>query len=37
MIKAVDIKAELAGLRVLDGRGKATTDAETKAAFVLPS
>lgn len=33
MIKAVDIKAELAGLRVLDGRGKATTDAEAKAAF----
>lgn len=33
MIRAVDIKAELAGLRVLDGRGKATTDAEAKAAF----
>jgi mannose-6-phosphate isomerase-like protein (cupin superfamily) len=33
MIKVVDIKAELAGLRVLDGRGKATTEAEAKAAF----
>ena len=33
MIKAVDIKAELARLPFLNGRGKDTTDAEAKAAF----
>jgi mannose-6-phosphate isomerase-like protein (cupin superfamily) len=32
-IKAVDIKAELAGLTFLHGRGKDTTEAEKKAAF----
>ncbi|MGH7335567.1 MAG: cupin domain-containing protein [Candidatus Rokuibacteriota bacterium] len=33
MIKAVDIEAELAGRPVLHERGKATTEAEAKAAF----
>lgn len=35
MIKAVDIKAELAGLQVLHGRGTATTEAEARAAFAV--
>jgi mannose-6-phosphate isomerase-like protein (cupin superfamily) len=35
MIKAVDIKAELAGLKVLRGRDTSTTEAETKAAFAV--
>jgi hypothetical protein len=33
MIKAVDIKAELAGRLVLHGRGKETTEAEIESAF----
>jgi mannose-6-phosphate isomerase-like protein (cupin superfamily) len=33
MIKAVDIKAELAGRLVLHGRGKETTEAEIEGAF----
>lgn len=33
MIKAVDIKAELARLPFLHGRGKDTTEAEARAAF----
>ena len=33
MIRAVDIKAELAGRPVLGGRGKDTTEAEAEAAF----
>ncbi|ETX00375.1 MAG: hypothetical protein ETSY2_39240 [Candidatus Entotheonella gemina] len=32
-IKAIDIKAELAGLPFLHGRGRETTEAEKKAAF----
>lgn len=35
MIKAVDIKAELAGRSVLHGRSTETTEAEAKAAFVI--
>ena len=35
MIKAVDIKAELAGRPVLHGRSTATTEAEAKAAFAV--
>jgi mannose-6-phosphate isomerase-like protein (cupin superfamily) len=35
MIKAVDIKAELAGRSVLSGRGKDTTEADAKAAFAV--
>ncbi len=35
MIKAVDIKAELAGRPVLGARGKETTEAEAKAAFAV--
>jgi mannose-6-phosphate isomerase-like protein (cupin superfamily) len=35
MIKAVDIKAELAGLRVLEGRSTATPEAEARAAFAV--
>ena len=35
MIKAVDIKAELAGRPVLHGRSKATTESEAKAAFAV--
>ena len=35
MIKAVDIKAELAGRPVLDGRGKDTTVAEAQEAFAI--
>ena len=35
MIKAVDIKAELAGRPVLHGRGKETTEAEDRAAFAV--
>ena len=35
MIKAVDIKAELAGRPVLSERGKDTTEAEAKAAFAM--
>ena len=35
MIKAVDIKAELAGVRVLHGRSTQTTAAESKAAFAV--
>ena len=35
MIKAVDIKAELAGRPVLSERGKDTTDAEAAAAFAV--
>ena len=33
MIKAVNIKAEWAELRVLHGRGKETTEAKAEAAF----
>ncbi len=33
MIKAIDIKAELAGRTVLHGRGRETTEAEAQAAF----
>jgi mannose-6-phosphate isomerase-like protein (cupin superfamily) len=33
MLKAVDIKAELAGRPVLHGRGKETPEAKAKAAF----
>ncbi len=36
-IKAIDIKAELAGLPVLHGRGKDTTEAEKQAAFTTLS
>jgi mannose-6-phosphate isomerase-like protein (cupin superfamily) len=35
MIKAVDIKAELAGRPVLRGRDKDTTEAEAKGAFAV--
>jgi mannose-6-phosphate isomerase-like protein (cupin superfamily) len=35
MIRAVDIKAELAGRPVLSGRGKDTTEADAKAAFAV--
>jgi len=35
MIKAVDIKAELAGRSVLHGRSTETTEAEAKAAFAI--
>jgi len=35
MIRAIDIKAELAGRLVLHGRGKETTEAEAKAAFAI--
>lgn len=35
MIKAVDIKAELAGVSVLRGRSSQTTAAESKAAFAV--
>jgi len=35
MIKAVDIKAELAGRPVLGDRGPNTTEAEAKAAFAV--
>ena len=35
MIKAVDIKAELAGRPVLSGPDKDTTEAEAKAAFAV--
>jgi mannose-6-phosphate isomerase-like protein (cupin superfamily) len=35
MLKAVDIKAELAGRPVLSGRGKDTTEAEAKGAFAV--
>ena len=35
MIKAIDVKAELAGLQVLHGRSAATTEPETKAAFAV--
>jgi mannose-6-phosphate isomerase-like protein (cupin superfamily) len=37
MIKAIDIKAELARLPFLHGRGKDTTDAEKRAAFTTLS
>ena len=33
MIKAVDVKAELAGRTVLHGRGRETTEVEAQAAF----
>ncbi|HUO64342.1 MAG TPA: cupin domain-containing protein [Terriglobales bacterium] len=35
MIKAVDIKAELAGVPILHGRSTQTTAAESKAAFAV--
>ena len=35
MLRAVDIKAELAGRPVLSGRGKDTTEAEAKEAFAV--
>ena len=35
MIRAVDIKAELAGRPVLQGRDEKTTEAEAKAAFAV--
>ena len=35
MIKAVDIKAELAGRPVLGARGKETTEAEAREAFAV--
>ena len=35
MIKAIDVKAELAGLKALHGRSTATTAAETQAAFAV--
>lgn len=35
MIKAIDVRAELAGLRVLRGRTKDTSDAEAGAAFAV--
>ena len=35
MIRAIDIKAELAGVPFLRGRGKKTTEAEAKAAFAI--
>ncbi len=35
MLKAVDIKAELAGRPVLSGRSKDTTEAEAKGAFAV--
>ena len=35
MIKAIDIKAELAGRPLLRGRDKGTTEAEAKAAFAI--
>ncbi len=35
MLKAVDIKAELAGRPVLSGRNQDTTDAEAKGAFAV--
>jgi len=35
MIKAVDIKAELAGRPILGARGKETTEAEAKEAFAV--
>ena len=35
MLKAVDIKAALAGRPVLGGRSKDTTEAEAKAAFAI--
>jgi mannose-6-phosphate isomerase-like protein (cupin superfamily) len=37
MLKAIDIKAELAQLPFLHGRGKDTTDAEKSAAFTTLS
>ena len=35
MLRAVDIKAELAGRPVLSGRDKDTTEADAKAAFAV--
>jgi mannose-6-phosphate isomerase-like protein (cupin superfamily) len=35
MIRAVDIKTELAGLRVLRGRDTSTSEAEARAAFAV--
>ena len=35
MMKAVDIKAELAGRPILDGRSKETTEAEAREAFAV--
>jgi mannose-6-phosphate isomerase-like protein (cupin superfamily) len=37
MVKAIDIKAELAALPFLHGRGKDTTEAEKRAAFTTLS
>jgi len=37
MVKAIDIKAELAALPFLPGRGKDTTEAEKRAAFTTLS
>ena len=35
MIKAIDVKSELAGLKALHGRSIATTEAETKDTFAV--